>query len=170
MDAAAQQDNQELGQARAQYEKEVEFSTKPIRDRYLSRLETLKRTLGSRGDARAALAVEEEINRVKEFSAQATGKGRFEGLWTIRYDNGVVRKVSIDANDVLTMLEEGNQPKNLKAKMATYGGDCLVDWGDGAIEKMTLANAKLVIEHFNPKSIYPKGPSLHAVGTRGPSK
>ncbi len=111
------------------------------------------------------------MDRVKELSAQAAGKGRFEGLWTIRYDNGVVRKVSIDANDVITTLEEGNQPRNLKAKLATNGGEGLVDWGDGSIEKMTLANAKLVIEHFNPKSLYPNGPpTRRAVGVKGMAK
>ena len=52
---AAEDENAELAQARTLFEKEVEFSTRPIRDRYLSRLESLKRSLGSRGDARGKI-------------------------------------------------------------------------------------------------------------------
>lgn len=159
----------ELAQARAMYEKDIEFATRPIRDRYVARLDSLKRALGGRGDARAALAVQEEIDRVRELSVLATSG--FSGRWTVRYDNGTVRKVSIDANDVATMLEENDRPKNLKAKLVTKGGEGVIDWGDGTIEKMTIANARLVIEHFNPKSIYPKGPpSTRAVGTKASSK
>ena len=59
-----QDDPPDLAQARALYQKDVEFATRPIRDRYLSRLDSLKRSLGSRGDARGAVAGQEEIDRV----------------------------------------------------------------------------------------------------------
>ena len=45
----AQEDPADLIQARALYQRDVEFVSRPIRDRYVTKLETLKRTLGSRG-------------------------------------------------------------------------------------------------------------------------
>ena len=150
----------------------MEFATRPIRDRYLSKLDLLKRTLGGRGDIRGALAVQEEIDRVKEASAQAGGESIFEGRWTVHYDNGAVRKVSIDANGAITMLEESGKPvKNLKVRLVPKGHDIIVDWGNGTLEKLSIANAKLVVEHFNPSSTYPSGPvNTRGLGTRTSTK
>ena len=158
----------ELTQARALYERDVEFANRPIRDRYVSKLDALKRALGARGDARAALAVQDEIDRVKGSSPQATGKGRFEGRWTVRYDNGAVRKLSIDANDMVTMLEENDKPTaKLRGKIQAKGNDSLLDLGDAKIERWNFSNGTLIIEHFFPKSTYPNGPiSARGVGTR----
>ena len=153
----------------ATFDRDIEFATRPIRDSYLSRLEALNRSIGSRGDVRAALAVQEEIDRVKELSA-VTMNG-FSGRWTVRYDNNTVRKVTIDTNDVATMLEENDLPKNVKAKLAVKAGEGVIDWGDGTVERLTLVSGKLMIDHFNPKTLYPNGPpSAKAVGTKGTAK
>ncbi len=54
----------ELAAARVRYDLEVKQATAPIRARYAQTLEVLKRTLGGKGDLAAALAVQQEIERV----------------------------------------------------------------------------------------------------------
>jgi len=163
---AADEVPDDLVKMRAAFDKEVDFATRPIRDRYLSRLEALKRSIGSRGDARAALAVQEEIDRVKDLSAVATNV--FLGYWIVRYDNGSVRKLSIDATDTVTLQEEnGKAVSKVRGKIVQKGDDFLLDYGDGKIEHWKLTNGTLNIDHFAPKSTYPKGPpAARAVGAK----
>src|SRR5687768_17097425 len=80
----AEEEPNELAQARSLFQKEMEFITRPVRDRYLSKLETLKRTLGSRGDARGAVAVQDEIDRTRLAQGDISTV-RFAGRWLITY-------------------------------------------------------------------------------------
>ncbi len=162
----AQEEPAELSQARAVYERDVEFATRPIRDRYLSRLDSLKRALGSKGDARAALAVQEEMERVKGIGG---GMEKFAGNWSIKYANGATRTYSITADGTLTEIaENGAKIAPKSAKITLKGTDFIVEVDGGSkIERLTLSGSKLMIDHFNPKTTYPAGaPALRAIGTR----
>lgn len=156
---------EELARSRETFEKEMAFSTRPIRDRYLSRLENMKRTLGSRGDARTAAAVQDEIDRVHALNPEPAGVVRFAGLWAIEFTNGDKRRYAISTDGTVAFVESGGkpQPSPAKAKLTLKGNDFLVDWGNGALERMKIAGKNLAIEHFNPKANYPAGQPL----TRG---
>ena len=54
----------ELAAAQTHYDQEVKQVAAPIRARYLQTLEALKRTYGGQGDLAAALAVQQEIDRL----------------------------------------------------------------------------------------------------------
>lgn len=153
----------ELSQTRALYQKDVEFATRPIRDRYLTRLESLKRSLGSRGDARAALVVQEEIDRVKGIGA---GLERFAGLWRIKYSNGSTLTYSISPDGEMTLTEDnGKKVAPRTGKITVKGSDCVVENFEGTLERLSIAGDKLSIDYFSPKSTYPTGaPSTRATG------
>ena len=158
---------EELARSRDTFEKEMAFSTQPIRSRYLSRLETMKRTLGSRGDARAAAAVQDEIDRVSALNPEPAGVVRFAGLWAIEYTNGDKRRYAISTDGTVAFVEAGGkpQPSPAKAKLTLKGSDFLIDWGNGSLERVKIAGKNLSIEHFNPKTNYPAGqPLSHGTG------
>ena len=156
--AAGQEENPELAQARAQFDKDVEFSTRPIRDRYTARLESLKRTLGARGDARGAAAVQDEIDRLKALIPEP-GTARLAGKWIITYVNGFTRRYSISQEGIVTLSEmDGKQlTPPPKAKLIAKGADFLLEIEEGKIERLKLTGKTLSVEHFNPKSLFESG-------------
>ncbi|MEQ1852145.1 MAG: hypothetical protein ABMA01_11200, partial [Chthoniobacteraceae bacterium] len=158
----------ELARARAVFEKEIEFSTRPIRDRYISRLDSLKRSLGSRGDARGAAAVQDEIDRVQAGGLDGSGVARFAGVWRIEYTNGISRRYSILPDGSVIYDQSAGKPMSipLKSKMAMKGNDFLVEWADGSLERLTISGRNLMVEHFNPGTSYPAGEAA----TRGVGK
>lgn len=162
--AVGQEENQELAQARAQFDKEVEFSTRPIRDRYLSRIESLKRTLGARGDARGAAAVQDEIDRIRETITGQQAFSKFAGTWKVTYNVGTVRNYAITADGQVTQDEhDGKPPKT--TKLIVKGGDVLLDLQEGWIERLRINGKILAIDHFNPKTLYPAGqPNARGTG------
>lgn len=169
---AFSQDNPaELVQARTAFERDSEFALRPIRDRYLSKLDALKRSMGARGDARGAVAIQDEIDRVVA-SAPAAGGSKFTGVWTIRYENGTVRKYSINGDDMVTLVEENDKPVTKRhAKIVASGNDMVLDLGEGKIERLRVSNNVLTVEHFSPKSTYPGGvPLTRGAGTKSVSK
>jgi hypothetical protein len=158
---------EELAKTREAFEKEIAFATRPIRDRYLSRLESMKRSLGSRGDARAAAAVQDEIDRVNAMNPEPAGVVRFVGVWKIDYGKGNVRRYQISADGSVTWDENMGMPVKppARAKLVLKGGDFLVEWGDGILERLKISSKNLVVDHFNPKTLYPAGqPSARGVG------
>jgi hypothetical protein len=74
------------------------------------KLETIKRTLGSRGEAKAALAVQEEIDRMKAAASDASGVAKFAGVWKIMYDNAAVRRYAITVDATVIWSEENGKP------------------------------------------------------------
>lgn len=173
----AEEENPELAQAEAQYRKDIEFATKAIRDRYLSRLDSLKRQLGARGDARAAVAIQEEIDRVLASVPDeniAAAAARLAGTWKITYTNGDSRTYVITADGAASFLSfdaEGRVYGTNKKKLLLKGGDVLVEFQEGAIERLKLAGGKLQVEHFNPKAQYPRGqPAAKGTGVPAPAR
>jgi hypothetical protein len=158
----------ELVQARAGYQRDVEFATRPIRDRYLGRLESLKRSLGSRGDAKGAIAVQAEIDRMKTAASDASGIAKFAGTWQVVYDNAGTRRYAITAEGAVTWSEDNGKPiAPKKAKITAKGTEFLLEFRDEpALERLSIANGNLIVEHFNPKASYPIINAQHkAVGT-----
>lgn len=160
---APQEENPELAQAQAQYRRDMEFATKPTRDRYLSRLDSLKRQLGSRGDARGAVAIQEEVDRIMASipdESLVTAAAKLAGTWKITYSTGELRTYAVSSDGSVSFLHfdpTGRLSGTTKKKLLLKGGDVLVEFQEGAIERLKVSGGKLLVEHFNPKTLYPKG-------------
>lgn len=165
----AAEENPELKKEREFYERELEFALRPIRERYLSRLDKMKRLLGGRGDARGALAVQDEMDGVAT-SAKGGGFARFAGTWALAYTNGTTnRHYSITPAGVVTWIDENGKPFNVVGKVQVEGSDVTIRFpGDERVERIAIAaNRLLIMEHFAPKTTYPKGvPVVFAIGIR----
>jgi hypothetical protein len=154
----------ELVQARTLYERDVDFVARPIRDRYISRLDSLKRSLGARGDARGAVAVQDEIDRVREATASQQALSKFAGSWKVTYSVGTVRHYVITADGQVTQDEHDGKPAKT-TKLIVKGSDVLLDLQEGWVERLKINGKTLVVEHFNPKTIYPAGqPNARGTG------
>lgn len=171
----AQEENPDLVQAEAQYRKDTEFATKPIRDRYLSRLDALKRQLGARGDARAAVAIQEEIDRVLASVPDeniAAAAAKLAGTWKITYANGDVRTYAFSADGTASFLSinpAGQVYGTVKKRLIFKNGEVLVEFQEGVIERLKFSGGRLLVEYFSPKTLYPKGPpSVKGTGSRVP--
>ena len=163
----AQEDPADLIQARALYQRDVEFVSRPIRDRYVTKLETLKRTLGSRGEAKAAAAVQDEIDRVKA-TVPEPGAEKLAGNWLIAYVNSGTRRYNISQDGFVTLSEMDGKPVNppLKAKLAAKGADFLLEIENGKIERLKITGKKLSIEHFSTKALFESNnPNIRGTGT-----
>jgi len=157
--ARAQDDPPELSQVRGLYQKDVEFATRPIRDRYLLRLDSLKRTLGSRGDARGAAAIQDEIDRVHA-SIPDPGMEKFAGTWKIIYSSGATKRYVISQEGLVVYDEaDGKRIPALKAKLMVKNNDVILDFKNGIIERFKLNGKNLAIERFDPKELYPNAPA-----------
>ena len=161
-----QEEPAELTQARALYQKDVDFALRPIRDRYLSRLDSLKRSLGSRGDARGAVAVQDEIDIVKAATGEMAGAAGLVGTWKFVYSNGSTRRYSIAPDGTVTYDEDGGKPVTPAkvGKLTIKGPDMLLDFQDGAIERLKVSGKKLLSEYFSPKTQYPAGKPIFQGG------
>jgi len=163
--ADADETPSELVQARSMYEKELEFATRPLRERYLARLETLKRSLGGRGDARAALAVQEEIDRVTA-ATQQPGFGKFAGAWIIQYENGGSRRYAIKGDGMVIWVETDGKPQGeTPGKMRQEGSETVVEM-QFSLERISISGEKLMVEHFAPKSDYPRKVTQRGTGVK----
>jgi hypothetical protein len=162
---------EELARARETFEKEIAFSTRPIRDRYLSRLEAMKRSLGSRGDARAAAAVQDELDRVRA-SIPDPAMVKYAGNWKITFTNGETRRYIVTADGAVSYTEQSGKrltpPRT--GKLVIDGAEALLDFQDGAIHRIKMAGKTLVVELFNAKAGNPDGPIIaKGTGTMSPA-
>ena len=162
----AQEEPADLIQARTAYQRDTEFATRPIRERYIIKLETLKRTLGSRGDIRAALAVQEELDKIHSTGASFE---RFAGTWSVLYNGGTARTYNIKPDGTFTFTEENGKPlpTRLVGKLRVSGADITVEHEANRLERLSISGGKLVLEQFSPKATYPAGaPQNSGTGTK----
>lgn len=158
----------DLTQARSAFQRDIEFATRPIRDRYITRLETVKRTLGSRGDARGAAAVQDEIDRVRA-SAPDPAFARYVGAWKVLFANGETRQYVIAPEGVVNYTEQSGRKLSppVKGRLLVKGADCLLDFQDGGIQRVRVVGKTLSVEQYAAKDGSPDGP-LIAKGTGTP--
>ncbi|MEA3207947.1 MAG: hypothetical protein QOE70_1004 [Chthoniobacter sp.] len=157
----AQEEPAELVQARTNFEKEVDFASRPIRDRYLSRLDALKRNLGSRGEARAALAVQEEIDRVKAMSVDRSDVSRFAGAWRITWQAGNTQKWVIRTDgSVIWNDNNGVAAQPVKGRITAQKPGFVLEFEayTDRLWLVSLSGNSLVVQFFEPKNSFPNGP------------
>jgi hypothetical protein len=93
--------------------------------------------------------------------AKAEPRNPFVGKWKVTYEEGHVRNYQIDEKGNVFFLEE-----NWNALLSKKGADILVDFKDGKLERFTMVDGVLVVEHFNPASRYPDSPNFKGKGVR----
>ena len=166
--ALAENEPAELTQARTQFQREIDFTTRPIRDRYVARLELLKRGYGSRGDAKAAIILQDEIDRVKAAVADVPGVAKFAGVWHITYETTGTRRYEIKPDGTVIWSEDNGKPYGpRKAKITAKGSEFVLDFKeDPALERLSMTKGSLTVEYFAPKANFPgKAPQSKGVGT-----
>lgn len=83
------------------------------------------------------------------------------GAWKITYAGGSVRNYVIFDNGEVKYKELDRTGTLQRAKVL------LLDFGDGKVERLSLAGSRLLVEHFNPKSDYPNNrPNEIGIGVR----
>ena len=165
------QEPAELLKARETYQRDVEFVTRPVSERYLRVLEQLKRSMGTRGDAHGMLAVQNEIDRIDPSAVIQ----RFAGKWNVVFSNGDKVTYTIDpAGNVTKSSADGTRVPAKKSRIIAKGPDFIVEWkADERIERIKISPEGLSIEHFNTAGPngYPGGqPGLVATGTTATPK
>ncbi len=97
----------ELKQAQAQFQKEVDFALRPMRGRYVARLQTLKRTLISKGDLRGAVAVQDEIDLTVATANETEIRAKLVGTWTGEF-KGERRSYVVKTDGTVDWLKHDN--------------------------------------------------------------
>lgn len=163
---AADEIPDELVRLRAAFDKDVDFALRPIRDRYVSRLESVKRSLGSHGDARGAAAVQDEIDRIRLTSGGQGAFAKYVGTWKVVYNHGAIRSYVINADGMLTGTDADGKTPLAGIKLVVKGEDVLLNGGGGFVERLKMSEKTLLIEHWSSKALYPASPpNFHATGT-----
>jgi hypothetical protein len=86
------------------------------------------------------------------------------GVWAITYTpNRATRTYTVKEDGSVLFVEAGT-----KGRLTRKGADLLLDFGDGKLERVTLArDGRLFVEHFNPKAAFPDGfPDQIGIGVR----
>ncbi len=79
------------------------------------------------------------------------------GTWKVTYSSEAVRKYQFDGRGNVFFVEN----KQL-GHLVKRGDDILIDFDDGKIERLQVVEGGVLIEHFDPASRYPDGPSNKA--------
>jgi hypothetical protein len=125
---------------------------------------------------KSVIQIEKELPN--EYLPEAPG-ARFKGRWLVPYANRRLREYAIDNKGNVEFVRESTvdatgkviNPREVKrsTKVIKQGNDYLLDFEDGTIERLLMKNGNLVVEHFDPKALYPKGrPSVVATSVRKP--
>jgi hypothetical protein len=144
-DAQEPQDPKALVKAREAYQKEIARVTAPVNQNYLQTLEALKRDFGTKGDTAGMVAVQKEIDEVKEymvsdFKGTVVGTWKFlRYVWEIRKD-GTVFCPTVNSfgnwkikGDILTVMWGKEDVHTFKVQPD----------GKSALEKSSLAGGAL---------------------------
>ncbi len=91
--------------------------------------------------------------------AKKTPYRKYEGTWIVRYANGTGRRYVIDANG--EVVWGGRQ-----GKLTRLEGYTVIDLGDRTLDRVRLVGRALRVEHFNPRSAFPKQVALAGIGER----
>jgi len=146
----------ELQQARTQFEKEVDFALRPMRDRYVARLQTLKRSLVSKGELRAAVVVQDEIDLIVATVNESAILARYVGSWIWDFGGGK-RRFSIKPDGVIEYFSETGA-LHASGRLTRIGKDFVFVWETlDQIDRVAVNENTIIMETFSPKNAFPRG-------------
>lgn len=90
-----------------------------------------------------------------------------EGLWKVRYHpNQAIRIYMIDSKGFVTFGDQGGW----KDRIAQKGNDLLIRFDSDAIQRVErltkCVDGRLMVEHYNPGTMYPNHPDQIGIGKR----
>jgi hypothetical protein len=115
--------------------------------------------------------VTDEIERA---DARAGRFALYEGKWVVKYENNYTHEYVISADGSLAFdrcISPDGTPfvkkDEQKAKLVRRGGAVLVPFAGGKLlERLSMEGDKLVVERFDPSSLYPERPNNKGEGVR----
>lgn len=148
--------------ALAQINAERDRKLQPISSAYSRTLVGLVGTLTKAGRIEDAKLVDQRRIEI-EGSAELA---RYEGTWDVVYRSvGTARRYRFNATGKVEWMER-EQVKST-TQIFRKGNDLMLDWKDGKFERVSIKGGKLIIEHFNPGTRYPKeGPNTVGTGEK----
>ena len=132
---------------------------RPLTETYGKSLASLVSSLTRAGRIEEASIVEQ-----KRLEVQGNpDMKRFEGTWEVRYANGTSRRYRINSAGQMEWVTGDNV--SATTRIAKKGNDYVLDFNDGKLERIPVRGVKLIVEHFDPSSRYPKvGPDTTGCG------
>ena len=91
----------------------------------------------------------------------ATAAAKLAGTWKITFPKGEMRTYAISVDGFATAYDvdaSGKVTGSVRKKMTLKGGDVLIEFQEGVIERLKMSGGKLLMDHFNPKTLYPHSP------------
>ena len=161
-------------QAQSTYEEAVkklneEYSKNlsKLQEKYLADLEEARKAAlaNSRLDeAQRIVAVRQEIqDQIAEGITPAKRVAWIPGTWKIIYHPNQVERTYIIRRSGAVVFPADN----LRGQLRLTGNDLTLDLGGESLERITfVGNRRLFVEHYNPKSDYPKKLNQVGIGTR----
>jgi hypothetical protein len=122
----------------------------------------------------AEKASHEVVGEIEKLDARAGRYTLFEGKWSVRYENMYTHEYLIKVDGSLAFdrcISPDGTPftksDEQSAKLVRRGGVILVRFANGRVmEQFSLKGDKLIVERFDPASLYPGRPNNKGVGVR----
>jgi hypothetical protein len=98
--------------------------------------------------------------------SDAVGTEQFKGTWDVRYTRvSGIRRYRINGTGKLDLLS--GERVQTTVQITKKGGDYMIDFNEGKLERLSMKDGKLIVEHYNPASLYPtQKPSHLGAGTK----
>jgi hypothetical protein len=85
------------------------------------------------------------------------------GLWTVRFDNGVVQTCQVSKDGSAHVVEPH---RNSPGKATVKGGAVVIVSDDDRAERWRRVEGRMVVEHWCPASAFPAGTPVRGVAER----
>lgn len=85
------------------------------------------------------------------------------GLWTVKFENGVVQTCEINKDGGIHVVEP---QRNSGGKATREGGAVVIKCDDDRAERWSRVEGRMVVEHWFPASAYPDGRAVRGVAER----
>jgi hypothetical protein len=88
---------------------------------------------------------------------------RLAGRWTVTFANGVVETCEVRRDGTASVTEpRRSSPGRARAK----GGAVVITFNDDRVERWSVRDGRVVVEHWFPGSQYPSGTRVRGVARR----
>jgi hypothetical protein len=87
------------------------------------------------------------------------------GKWTVTFANGVVERCEVRANGTAS---ESEPLRSADGKAEASGNSLVITFEDGRVERWTLIEGRVVVEHWCPAAAYPAGAAVVGAADRVP--
>jgi hypothetical protein len=116
----------------------------------------------------------EATANVEKLDAKAGRYSLYEGKWIVRYDNKYTHEYVITAEGILTfdrlIAPDGTastKKEEQRGRLTRRAGVVVASFANGKVlERFSLDGGKLIVDRFDPASLFPKSPNNRGEGVR----